>query len=249
MLIADTNIPLNNRVSRPIKAQRCHESFVHSIVDIDTQLEKPVDVADIIYQDMLLPFADLICLFVNDLGGLAKVAKRIAVWLRAEQPSKTPPWLVLVVEGIEPQSCLEELEYLKSTNRVQGLHIHQTYTTNRRTKSNLQSIKSNKLELELRALCKQTQTAKIKKGLLFSARHLAGFFHYTGKHPAFIEKRPLNFIQISRFDHPVTNDLKFHLHNFLKNFKSANLLMKFAIPTIASSFILDQYPPGMHCKL
>ncbi|KAH8193954.1 hypothetical protein TruAng_011877 [Truncatella angustata] len=45
---------------------------------------------------------------------------------------------------------------------------------------------------------------------------------------------------------PVATDLDMHLTTFLKKVQSYAAVENFAVPMIISSFILDNYPPGMH---
>ncbi|KAJ9413038.1 hypothetical protein FOXG_14055 [Fusarium oxysporum f. sp. lycopersici 4287] len=57
---------------------------------------------------------------------------------------------------------------------------------------------------------------------------------------------PYDFIQASRLINPVADGLSWHLINFMKEFKTPREFRNHAVPLIASSFILDHFPPGMH---
>ncbi|EJT68966.1 hypothetical protein GGTG_13472 [Gaeumannomyces tritici R3-111a-1] len=248
LLIADMNMPLHNRISRPGRDQKCHESSTHSITDRSIVLENPLEVADTIYQRMLVPFADIVCFFVNDLGGCDRILRRIAMWSETGIYPKPSPWLVLIVQEVEQRNYLEKLKEFNTNKIFKGVRVYCINSARYQTRVRDRSTDSNELKYELRELLRRARAEKQKKGLLFSARHLAGFFNYIRRNPPFNQKEPLNLIAVSRSDHPVSNELGFHLENFLDNFQSPDLLQKFAIPTIASCLILDQYPPGMHCK-
>ncbi|KAI9767350.1 MAG: hypothetical protein M1840_005759 [Geoglossum simile] len=59
-------------------------------------------------------------------------------------------------------------------------------------------------------------------------------------------KELLDFIKASRIQNPIAADLQEHLFNFLKHIKLPIKLIEFAAPMIASSFLLDSYPPDIH---
>jgi hypothetical protein len=54
---------------------------------------------------------------------------------------------------------------------------------------------------------------------------------------------------MSRVKNPVASNLGDHLADFLHNIKTPQKLLEFAIPVIASSFLLDSHPPDMYYKL
>ncbi len=95
----------------------------------------------------------------------------------------------------------------------------------------------------------QVREARVKTRTLFSAHHFAAFFHYALNHIAATSVEPFNFIATSRIENPVARNLQNHLVDFLHNIKTPQKLLEFAIPIITSSFLLDSYPPDMHCKL
>jgi hypothetical protein len=95
----------------------------------------------------------------------------------------------------------------------------------------------------------QVREARVSTQTLFSARHFSAFFYYALSHVAATSVEPFNFISASRIENPVASNLRGHLVDFLENIKSPQRLMQFAIPIIASSFLLDGYPPDMHSKL
>ncbi|KAI9765987.1 MAG: hypothetical protein M1840_006994 [Geoglossum simile] len=93
----------------------------------------------------------------------------------------------------------------------------------------------------------QVRMSRVDARTLFSATHFAAFFKLACDHFARYSKEPFDFVKSSRLRNPVSPDLAEHLSNFLKsNIKSSRELMRFAVPMIASSFLLDNYPPDMH---
>lgn len=83
---------------------------------------------------------------------------------------------------------------------------------------------------------------------LFSVTHFATLFRYACDHFSQPTEEPFDFIKASRKQNPIAEDLAEHISNLLKYIKSAKELMEFVVPIIASSFLLDNYPPQSHSK-
>jgi hypothetical protein len=94
----------------------------------------------------------------------------------------------------------------------------------------------------------QVQKNREETRTLFSAIHFAVFFRYTCVYFSESSQEPFDFVTMSRKQNPVVPDLGEYLSNFIKYIKSPNKLTKFAVPIIASSFLLDNYPPDNYCK-
>ena len=84
--------------------------------------------------------------------------------------------------------------------------------------------------------------------ILFLIKHFAAFFRFVYNHFVIISKEPFDFIKILRFKTPVSLDFDKYLFTFLSNIKFLYKLTQFAIPIIASSFLLDSYPPDIYGK-
>ena len=86
-------------------------------------------------------------------------------------------------------------------------------------------------------------------GCLYSTVHMSHFFHMAVAHTAASLSRPFDFVLSSRRGNEVQPDFEHHLSRFLrlgvKHETPQNSLMTF----VASSVILDAYPPKMHGKM
>lgn len=80
------------------------------------------------------------------------------------------------------------------------------------------------------------------------AYHFAAFLDYDCSHFAERIAKPFNFVRTSRIRNIVAPDLKFYLTNVLRNTSSIYELKSSAVPLVASSLLLDSYPPGLHCE-
>ena len=92
------------------------------------------------------------------------------------------------------------------------------------------------------------RTNRATSRTLFLTRHFAAFVKLACDYFATISKEPFDFIIILRSKNPVSPNLDKHLFTFLSNIKSPHKLTEFAIPIIASSFLLDSYLPDIYNK-
>lgn len=256
ILIADGNVPLQNRLGRPWKPQLCHELSVRPFPD-DLTFEKPVNIADYIYHRALFPFTDVICFFATDLGGIKRVVQHLARWMDKGQPSSLDihPWLIIVVDdGVEQDVLAMFWELIRTemsmdiTDRFAGVRIVSLIGTLSRCKGRRRSRRDpwGRLSHEIVNISHLARQARQRANCLFSARHLAGFLQHSTVRTTEAPREPFDFVLTSRLGNPIAPDLEIHLSRFLEHFRSSDSLKRFAIPVIASSFILDHYPPGMH---
>ncbi|RSL77611.1 hypothetical protein CDV31_017317, partial [Fusarium ambrosium] len=97
----------------------------------------------------------------------------------------------------------------------------------------------------LRALETSRQSRR-RSNYLFSVRHLAEFLQHGANAARNLAYEPFDFIKTSRVRRDVAPDLSRHISNFLEKFTSLSSLKQFAVPLIASSLLIDHYPPEMH---
>jgi hypothetical protein len=217
-----------------------------------------------IYARLLSPFTDVVCLFMADFGEVAKVADFIAVWLSVFKSSSLSstclPRLLIVIEDPttpRPGKCWEThwktrfLRLLRNkTTRQFGhafshLAVHNLFTNDQiREKFHYLSLKDRLLNESdiVRAL-------RIEERMHFNGKHFNAFFDYAYDHFVLNTEKPFNFIRASRLKNPVPSDVKRHFSKFLKHFPSSQELNEIALPIVASSILLDGFPPGMHRKL
>lgn len=251
ILIADGDVPPQNRLGRPWKPSLCHEVSVRRF-RVPTR-DKIAEMADHIYHRLVLPFADVICFFAADLGGLEQVVHRLALWMDKGPASMTKfrPWLIIVVDdGIEDEVLVTFRDLLRAETSIDVMHcfvgirlISLARTQHRRAQY---GSPWRKLCNELLSVSRLVRQTRMDTSYLFSARHLAGFLQHATLCATEAVQPPFDFIRASRIGNPVAIDLENHLARFSKYVESVDDLKGFALPMIASSLILDHYPPGMH---
>jgi len=253
VLLAEGDFPSYDK-TRSLTTESCHETSSR-LMNVDNVSES----TDRIYFRLLLPFTDVFCFFADDIGGLKSVVHRLALWLDLGQPSTLPsatrPKVLIVLERDEGDDESDSTAFRWMLSEETTIDVSEQFsdiqilsiTTRNKALSN--KARHRELFENLLNFSDQVREARIMSQTLFSAHHFAAFFHYALNHAAKTAVEPFNFIAASRVANPVATDLCDHLVEFLHDIESPQKTLHFAVPTIASSFLLDAYPPDMHCKL
>ena len=257
ILIADGDLPQQSLRAKAPAAERCHETMRRVFSDQRTTLDRTTDS---IYSRLLLPFADVFCFFSADLGGFRQIARHMAAWLEKGQsstlPRSTHPRVIIVTEKMSPGAqrekearkaflwLLTEETTRELSGQISDIHVIALLPDHKISpKARYRRLKECLLNRsdEVRRNREDAQT-------LFSATHFAALFRYACDHFSQSSEDPFDFIKASRMQNPVAEDLAEHLSIFLTHMKSANELTEFAVPVIASSILLDNYPPDTHSR-
>jgi hypothetical protein len=260
ILIADGDLPQQGLRIKGPSTHKCHETTRRSCPKPADSCNTLDGTTDSIYSRLLLPFADVICFFSADLGGFRQIAQHLAKWLEKGQPSTIPrstyPRVIIVTEKI-PLGAEREKEAKKAflwllreetthnlSEQISDIHVVALLPVYKvSSKARYRRLKECLLNRsdEVRRRREDTRT-------LFSARHFTALFQYACNHFSQPSKEPFDFIKASRNQNPIAKDLAEYISNLLKHIKSAKELIEFAVPVIASSFLLDNYPPESHSR-
>ncbi|RAQ99165.1 patatin-like phospholipase-like protein [Stemphylium lycopersici] len=214
--------------------------------------------ADGAYARILGPFADVFCFFAADVGGLRPVAKRLAGLLvqSACHPNRTRPGVVVATETLpcsaEAEAEAEALaEFLRMLKEETAIDPHQHFSSLEIVAvlpRGVVSPDARYLRLKERVMARSDQVRTLRRATrtLFSASHLAALLQGAGEHFANTLNAPCDPVKMSRTHRPVAADLGLHLANFLGYITSSTQLTEFAAPMVASTLLLDSYPPGAH---
>ncbi|KAK2729308.1 hypothetical protein CKAH01_10257 [Colletotrichum kahawae] len=258
-LIADADIPPHKRLGRPRKSTLCRELVARPLSNPHSEAipSTVAEFSDHVYSRMFLPFADAVCFFADDLGGVETVAQRLASWLEMGTPSTSSvrPWLVIVTNGGEESSARSQL--LQAIRKRTDTHVSERFhgvrvisladTTPKSLRRHLHSLRWDILHNELSYMAETKRVERVLASCLFSATHLAGLLRHAAEHAGGAGAPPLNFLAVSRLDNPVAADLQAHLARFLMHCDSVDDLKRFAVPVIASSFLLDHLRSDSTC--
>lgn len=257
LLFADGPIPhVKDGIS-----ERSHNSNIESISQTLPRAGDDLNVALLhIYANLLNPFVDVVCLFLSDFGGMAKVVEFIAAWLKICNNQRLPaicyPRLLVVVDNsaiIKPGKPWEDrwkrnlLQSLrKKTTKpfeqaFSHLSVHHLSINNQIREFRYLSLKDRLLN-ESDAI----RAIRIEKRMHFIGKHFNALFDYAYDHFISNTNKQFNFVKASRLLNPASTDLKRHFFNFVNHFQVAQEINNFVLPVVASAILLDSFPPGMH---
>jgi hypothetical protein len=259
VLLAEGDLPNLSKLTSPLAIEKCHETDSRPLYDRTLATPTLSDSADRIYFRLLSPFTDVFCFFADDVGKFKPIVQRLALWLDLGQPSTLPkstrPKVLIVTERDDAhnnnESDLKAFKRMLSNETTMDVSEQfsdiQVLGLASRSKNLSNKARHRELFERLLNFSDQVREARTAAKVLFSAHHLTAFFHHALKNVNL--PVPFNFISASQSENPVTSDLRDHLVDFLGKIKTPQKLLQFAIPVIASSFILNSYPPDMHCEL
>ncbi|CAK7237038.1 hypothetical protein SBRCBS47491_009841 [Sporothrix bragantina] len=258
LLIADGDILLTQPTQKA-PASQCHEITVRAI-----HRPSGVVVDDLVrglFGQLLFPFTDVFCFFCEDLGGLQGVARLLASWLEGDRSTALPaaggatqPSVVLVTEtwpvgkGGETKARSAFLWYMRSETAKNVLDYVAAVEVVALLPKGAVSTTAQYRLLKERLLdgSDNAQKRRREAGLSFSATHLAALVECGLDAFASLAAEPFCFIKASRAHSPVAPNLAAHLRTLIERTHSVSELSSFAAPVLASSFLLDSYPPGAH---
>ncbi|KAI8710253.1 PNPLA domain-containing protein [Fusarium sp. LHS14.1] len=255
-MMVDTDIPKSqSRPSSP-RGRQCHEVTVHTFME-NSMPSEVSEVHDHLFHKALLPFADVICVFVEDIGGFQASLRRVIAWLEKGPPSKSPvrPRILLVVNQEDKQQhrivlerCLENDPFRYLNDSFSGVSIVGVprLSSKRRSRRCRLTRRWQVLGPEILRALETSRQSRRRSNYLFSVQHLAEFLQHGANAARNLAYEPFDFIKTTRVHYDVAPDLSRHISNVLEKLTSLSSLKQFAVPLIASSLLIDHYPPGMH---
>jgi hypothetical protein len=239
------------------KREKCHREERHVIRQRVSAGEGTADV-DGLLPHLLFPFADVFCFFADDLGDFRLIAQRLALWLnhsRSSTPLKNVlPSMLIVTSKLSSGAQAEEQakrDFLSMLEEETAVSPYQQLSAISIVavlpRSAVSAVARCRIIKErLMEESDYVRRERTARGLLYSATHTAAFLHAAATHFASSCDDPFDFIHASRVHTHVAPDLTEHLSNFLKHTVSSTQLTEFTAPMLASTLLLDSYPPDAH---
>lgn len=214
----------------------------------------------ILHARLFFLFAEVICIFSEDLGGIPETIEYLKSCASYSSASSAPrqirPRVVIVCHCEEDSTTSRILEIEESRYRLLQDTGHDLQASFSEI-SILQlpgdhcSLRTRYRTLQEKLLRHAEQMRQIRRSCsyLFSARHLSCFMEQAVRHTSESITRPFDFILESRKLNPVDKAFSDHLSRFVR--LSTKLMVPYDATTkfIASAVLRDAYPPGMHSKL
>ncbi|CVL09032.1 related to calcium-independent phospholipase A2 [Fusarium mangiferae] len=254
IMVADTDVPHFLPGMTSSSGNACHEVSSYTAPKQSIPAE-PFSFDSLLHKS-LFPCADVICIFVDDLGGFKSSLEHLASWLKRgpSSVSKVQPRVLFIVKQEEKhQHQLDLQNFLRGSRRREADICFSNLTVvgvskanKKRGRRRTQTRRWQMLGFAIAKALESGRQSRRRSNSLFTVYHLAYFLQYAASRALHIPLEPFSFIQVSRLNQKVAPDLSDHILEFLDKFRSLAALHRIAIHLIASSLLLDHYKLGMH---
>ena len=237
-------------VPRRFGSATCHEDMTLAI-----NWHPPQNKLFAFYARLVAVFSSVICIFADDIGGLGAVASFLDQWIRYGNPSSLPsstrPRVIIVVsdEGAVATYDILAIDDLRERLPQDRADIFSSISIFHLAGDHISSLARHRRLKEI--LLTEIEAVRIERTesrVQFSAIHFEAFFRRSIEHMARSITEPFDFIQSTRIDNEVSSDFQGHLSNFLTSGKDCYLSYDSLVSFIASSILMDAYPPRMHSE-
>jgi len=228
----------------------CHETKAYRLqADVQRQ---PLNAT--VLERLVLPFVDVVCIFAQDLGGLAEVLKLLQTWTSLDATATEDQLcfarlVIITTENESSPAVLEETEFLEGA-RAAGLYERFASLTLQLVSS--RPLRSARYHLLRDALLQSEVAAardhRQKQCRLFSALHTASLFSASLAHMARYPDRPFDIIGASRQGIPAPPHLVNCLSAFLRAVTRYSVPQRLTASLLATAFLVQAYPQAAHGK-
>ncbi|KAG9249569.1 acyl transferase/acyl hydrolase/lysophospholipase [Emericellopsis atlantica] len=252
VVVVDAEVPSDFRPLPPRGSERCHKVRSHRL-ETGPGLDGIGRSLRDIQRRVILPLADVVCIFVDDLGGMRRSLQLVEAWLVPDGSRRaTLPHLLLIIGQNRERGASSMLQDFIISKRAEIEErfknvstVHTGCRARRRRRGRHHRTAGPVLDAILRAIDAR-RSARRRSRHNFAVRHVAELLSMAISQYLASPRETLDFIHLCRDGWGVAADLPEHIFNFLCQFQKPGSVRRIAIPTVASSLILDHYAPGMH---
>ena len=251
ILFADSN-PCQF-ISSPPAVSYCHEKRSYPI---SWGAASPGNLFNVIHSRLLCLFADVICLFCDEVWGESEVIRCLGTWATLGSTplgsSGIRPRVVIVIKGdnASPTYNVLQLEDLTASIRQEEIsRFFSSITILRLAHTSISSVSRHRpLREAVQRHLEEIRYLRQSLRCLYSAVHLNYFFQMAVQHTANTCVLPFNFLRVSRLQTGLPADFEGHFSVFVRSCALHGIPQVVIASLIASSILLDAYPPRMHRK-
>ena len=254
VLFADAN-PSASKAIR-IGDFPCHQNDTFLL---NWKAPKSENVHHALFARLVALFSDVICIFADDFGSLREVALFLLDWIRLGSPSTSPqrirPRVVVVANEQSPAAThdvleAEEFHFLLQQEDLSARTAVFSSISFLRIAGDQISVlaRHRRLKEVLFSELDSSRKDRIEQRMLFSAVHFSAFVKQAVRHVATSFTTPFNFMETTRLSNPLKPDYRAHLSACFTLARHYHVSYETLASFIASSILLDAYPPRMHSK-
>ncbi|KAK3167631.1 hypothetical protein OEA41_010758 [Lepraria neglecta] len=208
-----------------------------------------------VYARLVAIFSDVVCIFAEDLGGLDGVARFLTGWIEQGDASTLPtsvrPRVIIVVRDEEAAATHGILQMADLRFKLQDhearAKVFSSISLMHLAGEHISPLaRHRRLKEVLLAEVEISRVERIEQRVHFSAVHFEAFFSCAIHHLAKSTDQPFDFIESTRLQNQVQHDYSDHIATFVA--LSTDVFISYGSLTsfIASSILMDAYPPRMH---
>ncbi|GFF96240.1 hypothetical protein IFM53868_08435 [Aspergillus udagawae] len=205
-----------------------------------------------VYSRLVVPFADLICIFAVDFQDLAAVAQYLVGVTRTGSPTGVPlavrPKVIVVLEEASTDTTVsnEIAQFYQQLNGMDRRRLRESFSSLNviHLDGKLpETIQYERLRLFIKDQQSSMQALRRTNWCQFTAQHLGALFQAALR--TFGTESRFDLVKATRLAFPVAPGLHHHLAHFweigLQGGCSINTLAR----VVASALLMDHYVPGM----
>jgi len=210
-----------------------------------------------LYARLFCLFSDVICIFADDFGGLGCVAELLEIWAgigSAHGLFNIRPRVIIAVSHHSASATYDLLETEDLYDRLWGnsalpRRMYSSIIIIQLAGNHLSPLaRHRRLKEVLLNELDRSREARLRHRILFSATHFRAFFDQALHHAVRSVSQPFDFIYASRKDNPISSNYSNFLSDFLELAQKTKLPSASMTRFIASTIVMDAYPPRMHSK-
>lgn len=231
---------------------QCHQTTCQPCCWTSTQ-----SLYDILHARLFFLFADVICIFADDLGDVNDAINRLKIWATISSASGlsriTRPRVIIVASGHSVSPTYDVLEMgeieinLESGDSTELQNAFSAIVLLQLAGDCLSPLsRHRRLKESIMRQTDEMQAIRKQMGLSLSAVHLNNLFSKAIRHTAQTIIRPFCLIKASREGNEISSQYNGHLARFFQLGLSQNLTLQPLMSIIASSILMDFYSPNMH---
>jgi hypothetical protein len=202
-----------------------------------------------VHINLVFPFAQIVCVFADDLGGNKACARYLENWFRLELQSvetdaRSCPQLVVVTADLDDVNALVQTECHPRFNLLfDSLVILTSEVSARRSDPAAQF-----LQARLKSILDDVRRDRQSHHLLLSARHVAGAFSCAIQNFTRNPRKTVDIFLCSFGTVPSPSNVSHHLSDFFTAAAELNPRPESVSDFIASALLVQAYPPQRHCE-
>jgi hypothetical protein len=205
-----------------------------------------------VYSRLVVPFADLICIFAIDFQDLAAVAQYLVGVTRTGSPSGLPlaarPKVIVVLEGHSPDAMVSNdiAQFYQQLNRIDQRRLRESFSS--LNVIHLDRKLPDTIQYERLRLCIKDQQSSMQalrrmNWCQFTAQQLEALFQAALT--TFRTESRFDFVKATRLTFPVAPGLHHHLAHFWEIGLQGGCSFGTLARVVASALLMDHYVPGM----